>query len=275
MGKEKTISIEPYINQGGQLGEKIELNRPVAQAFMRRADIRRNVVVQKGEGLPQATTVVMSDELAFKGTLDPRQLLSTKVASRPHYEVTRQPDRWVIDVHDRLLDDSIRRSKKRPDNQGYYEDEFIRRINKALRGGLHDSLWQEKREMAREALNVHFKNLVHTGVFASSGFLALYLGDGAASDFAEFVRNADPTEVNSAMWISLRGSLAFTLFGLSLGVVGERVSSVTEKFEEDSQKKLTLWKNRREALIPPIPITSATLGNIHLMRHGGRLVKKV
>ena len=81
MERNKSITIEPYIEQGGQLGEKIELNEPVAQGFMKRADLRRDVVVRKGDELPQRSTVEMRDELAFKGTASGRDLFSKKIST--------------------------------------------------------------------------------------------------------------------------------------------------------------------------------------------------
>src|SRR3989344_8998701 len=141
MERLRTMTIEPYVAAGGQLGEKIELNQPVAEEFMKVADLRRDVMVDRGQELSQSQAVVMGDELALRGTIDPRELFSVKVSNKPHYEVMEQPDRFIVSVHDRLIDDAIRNSSKRKaDTYGYYEDEFIRRLNKTLKGGLRDSL---------------------------------------------------------------------------------------------------------------------------------------
>ncbi len=44
----KTISLEPYIEAGGNLGKRLEVNPKAADSVMKRIALRRDVVVVKG-----------------------------------------------------------------------------------------------------------------------------------------------------------------------------------------------------------------------------------
>ncbi|KKS04943.1 MAG: hypothetical protein UU56_C0002G0083 [Candidatus Curtissbacteria bacterium GW2011_GWA2_41_24] len=271
------MTIEPYVAAGGQLGEKIELDKSVAQGFVKAADLRRDVMIDRGQGLPRSQVVVMDDELALKGTLDSREHLSAKISHKSHYEVTKQPDRFIISVHDRLIDDSIRNSPEgSTDTYGYYEDEFIRRLNKALKGGLHDSFWQEKKELAREALRIHFLNLLSVGTFGTLAYGSYRFG----MDFLPwFMRTLDPDHkwtINDYAFLTVVRVMWFTASGLDLLFLAKGyLESKNDKLKELNLSTSALApRNLREVIFPSLPIASTVFGNLYLVRHGGKLIKK-
>lgn len=190
----RTLSIEPYIEQGGILGEKLTVNDSAASSVMRRTDLRRNVVVTKGYGRERLQTVG-SDELALlKSRTLPssqRQLGdSSKVSDLIHDQST-----WVIRVHDQQLHDVVDewmkkkwKSDDEKSGQQLYSERYANDMSSEVTRRISHAFFNEKRDIAvASSLNSSgryaFLAGCAAGIYFASEMIKPFI-DGSFSDMS-------------------------------------------------------------------------------------------
>jgi len=267
MERNRSITIEPYIDQGGQLGEKIELNEPVALGFMKRADLRRNVLVEKGSVLPERGVVEMSDELAFKG-IEKANNVFVKTETLQASDIRFEPNAYRIFVHDRIIDERIRGRLSSVDNRGYYDEEFVLQFNKETTKALRRIITKEKLEILDKGSHV----AAVYAILVEIGAVGLIIGSRNVYEGISMIRKLD--EVNSAAGSVLAGGGAILISAgglwtlMSFGQWGEE----SRKAELGETPPL---KSKWEAILPRFPALSFLNGQFYLLTNGSKLIKKI
>lgn len=158
--------MEPYIEQGGILGEKLTVNDSAASSVMRRTGLRRHVVVTKGYGIKRFQTVGSEELALLKSRILPfsqRQLDdSSKVSDLTHDQST-----WVIRVHDQQLHnvvDEWMKKKFNSDNERHgqqlYSERYATEMSSEVTRRISHAFFNEKRNIAVAS------SLISSGLYA-------------------------------------------------------------------------------------------------------------
>lgn len=130
-------------NRTGNLAKETRLDQAKADQFMRVADMRRTIEIVDSDALPQRSAVAVgSDVLAFR-SIEPINRLTAQIFKAQRYHtLVRDDNTWTIQIHERQIDADVRNGHfiDRAD----YNRQFLGFVNRAVRGGLQESLWREK-----------------------------------------------------------------------------------------------------------------------------------
>src|SRR3989344_2765326 len=102
----RSFSIEPYVESSGVMGQRLEVNETAASSVMKRTALRRDFVVTKGYGR-EVRQVEGSEELAISTARVRNQHESSKTGRSELSDLIRNPDNWVLYVHDQQIGDNV------------------------------------------------------------------------------------------------------------------------------------------------------------------------
>lgn len=260
----KTISIDPYIEAGGILGTRLEVNPKAADSVMKRTALRRDVVVVKGFER-ESRSYEGSDEIAVSKSKTAESKISTE---GKHYSLQKRGDQWVVFLHDQEISDDIQNStqKQRSNKPSSYDKRFTGFVNSALVDAISTASIKEKIQVAKAS------SLYSVDFVAISGFAL-----GGTACVAGYI-----VEVPRVINLIPIGN-SFPLVGAAeiddiwkagvvvFGTVACRViATATDVFNSETDEKLL--KNW-EHYVPHLPILSAGLGELSLELNRGRLVR--
>lgn len=138
-------------NRTGNLSQTTQLNEEIADKFMSRSKIKKDIFIKDSDKLPEGNSVkVGSDTLAFRflPTIDS---LTSLVKETPLYSLSKVGRSFEIKVHERVIDQKIR--SNHPLDSSDYKEKFLKSLNKAICQGLGDALTQEKLGVKDQIIN--------------------------------------------------------------------------------------------------------------------------
>lgn len=223
-------------NRSGNLAIATHLDEEKADGFMRRADMRNDIVIIDSDKKPEGSTVgVGQDTLAWRMIPTIEEL--TKIHFRPQrlHTLVRQGRRFQIQVHEREIDEKIRSGHfvGRDD----YQEQFLKILNKAVRQGTAQALTQEKFGWKNNEFS-YLYYAIWTG-------LDLFYAPFALTDLA----------------------LYFIILHPTVNVFG-RISPSPPSPEHNPGMRKS-WK---EIWLPLIAVDRWALGQLYLVRQGNKLV---
>lgn len=136
---------EMFYNRTGKLSQTTELDRDLAQRFMKTAAMQRSIVISDSNRRPEVNVVsVGGDTLAWRA-VDPFKEAADHIGRflnpEPLYATECSRDRFDILVHELFIDEQVRREYK---DRGDYNRRFLTMLNAAVRSGVIDCLFHEK-----------------------------------------------------------------------------------------------------------------------------------
>jgi hypothetical protein len=232
----------------------MQLNEPVADGFMRVADMRKNIVVVK-RGEPRVVSYETLDDVVVG------KMVSMKMGGRNQRSdvmSTNWGDDWTIEIDDQALwkkvanTDSVSNTKP--------EERFIEAFRDEVRKGTREFLWQEK-----IFNNGGYSPLV-TSSYATSGVIAsLEVIHGAAA----YLVGANPTEfaVNSAIFVATGD-----LIGNTLNWCLPRIFASRAKLYNMDPNMPFVKRSFPDFVMPTVPVDRLVRGLAYDAMHGAKLI---
>lgn len=136
-------SHQVILDRTGSLSQVTTLNREVADEFMRRGDMRRDVFIIDSDKRPEGDTVAVGGDVLAWRVIEPiTKLTEITFRPKPLHTLTRNDRSWQVAVHERIIDEKVR--KDHPVDRSDYDEIFLSQLNKASKSGLADALTHEK-----------------------------------------------------------------------------------------------------------------------------------
>lgn len=177
----RTISLDPYINDGGILGTQLEVNQPAADKILSAVSLSKNVVVTRGEKEqvgynPQGTDAISlskSDQhKAFTSVLDGK--LSAVQENPAHWEVVV----FDQDIHTAVDKNLVKkfRSGKGVSRSAAYATEYARILSRETSVNIGKAGGKEKNRRLHGSYGLILRRdialVVGLGTLGGAGFLA-------------------------------------------------------------------------------------------------------
>src|SRR3989344_4034785 len=122
------FTIEPYVEAGGILGDRLEVDEKAADSVMRRTALRRDFSVAKGY---------------FR-----------EAGSSEFADLIRNPDSWVLSVHDQQIGDNVNewmdkhfKAGNGKSGQEVFAQKFVEGLKREVADGVRSAFWDEKKEI--------------------------------------------------------------------------------------------------------------------------------
>ncbi len=257
----KTISIEPYVESGGILGTRLEVNPKAADSIMKRTAMRRNVEIRKGYGR-KSISVVGSDELALRPTIKRRNV------KEDDFSLTSSSfnsETLIIQVHDQALAEEVESwmqenyKKKKNGGQAKFDEMYTSKLSEEVVSRLKKSFYKEKAEILGRSFNDFVPKFCNSLGVLEYAFGAIFLvsdlvllaKDGRVPPGANIIKN----EVTS--------------FGL--GYVLFKMSDFYESLVEEQPNAVDMRGVEDKFPNPQAP--SLVLGTVALTLNSGKLIR--
>lgn len=234
-------------NRSGNLATVTQLNQEMADNFMRRADMRLDIVITDTDTPPENNAVaVSSDTLAFRAIEPIRKLTEVRLKPKPLHTLVVQDDRYLVQIHERQIDDKVRSNKYI--DRSDYQEQFLRLLNEAVSAGTSQALSWEK---------LGFTN--HKYVYAL--YAMSFMND---SGFFNTMSN-----MHIPLWVTI--PTVIVAYG---AVVHPTMHILVKPFSiiENKPNHPAIRHSWKEAPLPLLPVDRWIAGKIHLARHGQELV---
>lgn len=241
--KEKEPPAQIIYNRTGNLSTTTKLNQKVADEFMGRGDMRRDILIVDSDVKPETNTIAVgSDTLAFRAIEPIRKLTEVRFKPKPFHTLVRQDSCFEIQVHERIIDDKVR--KEHFIDRSNYEEQFLKLLNKAVKSGSTQALSQEKLGLPDQAINYG----LYCVYFIWRSTFALLLG------------------VNP-----LAEPLVFFLFNGAINLCSEGVRPI-KRYRRFVPPHRRRFSNLVEAISPLVQIDKWIAGWLFLARHGDKVI---
>ena len=102
----RNFSIEPYVEASGILGDRLEVDEKAADSVMRRTALRRDFNVARGYSR-EAREAEGDEVLAISTARVHNQHERSEAGSSEFADLIRNPDSWVLSVHDQQIGDNV------------------------------------------------------------------------------------------------------------------------------------------------------------------------
>jgi hypothetical protein len=232
----------------------MQLNEPIADGFMRVADMRKDIVVVR-RGEPRVVSYETLDDVVVG------KMVSMKMGGRNQRSdvmSTNWGNEWTIEIDDQALwkkvtnTDSV--DNKKP------EERFVEAFRGEIRKGTREFLWQEK------IFNNGGQSPLVTSSYATSGVIAsLEMIHGTAA----YLVGANPTEfaVNSAIFIATGD-----LIGNTLNWCLPRIFASRAKLHNMDPDMPFVKRSFPDFFMPTIPVDRLVRGLAYDATHGSKLI---
>ena len=230
-------------SRSGNLAVTTQLDQKKADDFMRKADIRRDIVIVDSDTPAENNAMpVSSDTLAFRLIEPIHKLTEVHFHPKPFHSLVRRHDHFELQVLERTSDDKIRSGH--PIDQSDYNKQFLGMLNGAVSAGTAEILTSEK-------LGIHDQFVPYTAESLYSSALA-----------ASSALNGE----NPLKWSSLILILVFNIgFNSLYHVVNNSEVALTANVHTR--------RDIASCLIPlPLPAERWIYGQYYLARHGDQMV---
>lgn len=260
------VEREPRIvlNRAGNLSQTTQLNEEIADGFMKRSDMRRDIVIVDSDRKPEVEgvdeVVVGHGLLGLRGFRPLRDLTAIEFKPQSFHTLTRKGDyiwqqSWEVAIQERVIDDLIR--KKGYIDRSDYEEQFLAALNKVVKQGVVQALFQEK-------LGWHDQKGNYVG----------YLLYTAAFPINVFFDSKAGTHIGKILWLGL-----LPILNIGANYISNRYIEPLQQlnrflFNNNPPPLPPSFPNRnwKELWLPPFPIEKWIAGRRFLTRHGNQLV---
>ncbi len=267
----RNFSIDPYIDSSGIMGQKLELNESAASSVMRRTALRRDFVVTKGYG--REVRQFEGDEALAVSTAKVHNQRELKNTGNSEFsDLIRDPDHWVLYIHDQQIDDKVEEWMKKHYKAGrgktgpeVSDEKFVKKLAKEAMDKFYQAFLDEKKEVFFYLFKKSKMQLIAEGV------LLAVSADGIRY-FVESLTNGTSKldDVRMISEVLLMTGMAFSLGYAVLNLRtmrhagGDRIS--LPNFETNILKG---W----ELLIPNPSIPSLVAGHASFLLNSGKLIR--
>jgi len=254
--KEPEPPYRQIINRrSGNLSSTTKLNKPVADEFMERTDMRRWIIVEDSDKLSEASAVAVgSDVLAWRAIKPFNELFAQTFKSQPLHTLVRKDgdpkenNHWLILTHERIIDQKVR--DKSPADRSEYGKQFLQLLNKAVKSGLAEALFREKLGPDQA--------LTYGGYFLWGSALSVGLLNNGSEAFLPWALHF--YEINVSV------NLCSGILRLMQNVIPQPLRG------EDMRQLYFMRSNLKEAWLPLLPIDKWVLGRLYLAHHGNNFI---
>ncbi len=259
----QTISLEPYIEAGGILGKRLEINPRAADSVMKRTALRRNVEIRKGYGR-KGISAVGTDELALRPTM---KLGNVKEEDFSLTSSSFTSDTLMIQVHDQALAEEVdtwmqaNYKKKKSEGKGNFDAIYAARLSEEISSRLKKSFYDEKKEILSES----WDNLAPR-LFNTLGVIAYFFG--AVSVVSDVTFFGLDREIPGP-----KNILTNEIFDFGLGYLSFKFSDFLEHLHEEERKPNLVSINGFEDKFVNLQIPSLVLGTASLAINSGKLIR--
>lgn len=256
----RIFSIEPYVESSGVMGERLEVNEAAAASVMKQTALRRDFAVTKGYGR-EARQIEGSEELAISTARVQNQHERSEVGSSELSDLIRNPDNWVLYVHDQQIGDNVNEWMDRhfkagngKGGQEVFAQKFAQDFGKEVVRGVRSAFWNEKKIIV-------VRSTLHSGLALLPAGVLSYMFYLLGNDVARFSNGEFPTEYLEEMTIIFKCSVLVFSAAFLAGVFKAR--------EEYNDPFLEKW----EYFLPNFSVPSIILGNASLLLNSGKLIR--
>ena len=257
------FTIEPYVEAGGILGDRLEVDEKAADSVMRRTALRRDFSVAKGY-FREAREAEGDEVLAISTARIHNQHERSEAGSSEFADLIRNPDSWVLSVHDQQIGDNVNewmdkhfKAGNGKSGQEVFAQKFVEGFKREVAGGVRGAFWDEK------------KNVFIGSTLSSLGFVApigglCWLLYESSRYITSLINGGILSPNGQLLLISLRGGAA-NLLGILVGGLA--------RYSYDQLKNDVIFQNPLELLVPNPQIPSIALGSASLLLNSGKLIK--
>ncbi|MBI2338451.1 hypothetical protein HYU95_04690 [Candidatus Daviesbacteria bacterium] len=257
----KSIHLDTY---RGIASDIMELNRPVADGFMKTSDMRGDVVIMQK---PQ-DRVWDYDEIGFVRVAKLLKLprLNFWRNGTGFIQTKKSEGVWYIAINDQELANKVVRAE---DNSRKFDERFVDAFKEEVKRGLVTCLKREKLLNGGQynfAFLVGYHGLISYNLVAGPSILAAAFISGEASLVASAL--AFSSIANAA-------SNGINLFGAGLTHVEQRLFGDVFKGNTPDFNDPFVKHSLFELIMPPVPIDRLILGLRYLNKHSHELIKTI
>jgi len=149
----RNFSIEPYVAASGILGDRLEVDGKAADSVMRRTALRRDFSVAKGY-FREAREAEGDEVLAISTVRAHNQHERSEAGSSEFADLIRNPDNWVLSVHDQQIGDNVNewmdknfKAGNGKSGQEVFAQKFVEGLKREVADGVRSAFWDEKKEI--------------------------------------------------------------------------------------------------------------------------------
>ena len=259
----RNFSIEPYVAASGILGDRLEVDEKAADSVMRRTALRRDFNVARGYSR-EAREAEGDEVLAISTARVHNQHERSEAGSSEFADLIRNPDSWVLSVHDQQIGDNVNEWMDKHFKAGngksgreVFAQKFVEGFRQEVADGMRSAFWDEKKNVFIGSTLSSLRFVAPIGglcwmLYESSRYITSLNNEGISSPNYQL------------LLISLRGGAA---------IFSGRLVSRLSQYLYSQLENDVIFQNPLELLVPNPQIPSIVLGSASLLLNSGKLVR--